>query len=242
MSEQEIQKLVLLRLAHVQNPLGLWRLNFYAHWKGLCWRWVIASAVLIKRIFDIIGSLLLLIAFSPLFAFLAVLIKLEDRGPVLFTQVRVGKWGREFKMYKFRSMCLHAETRLVEVLDQNEHKENVTFKMKNDPRITCVGRWMRRFSLDELPQFFNVLLGDMSLVGPRPPLPREVALYSPTDRRRLAVMPGITCLWQIGGRSEIDFSGQVQLDVRYIESQCFLTDLKILLATIPAVLSGRGAC
>ncbi len=128
------------------------------------------------------------------------------------------------------------------LLGRNHHKEGVTFKIKDDPRITKVGRWLRRFSLDEVPQFLNVLRGDMALVGPRPPVPREVAMYSLTDRRRLAVKPGITCLWQVGGRSEIDFSGQVQLDVQYIERQTLALDLEILARTVPAVLTGKGAC
>jgi lipopolysaccharide/colanic/teichoic acid biosynthesis glycosyltransferase len=139
-------------------------------------------------------------------------------------------------------MCLDAEQRLKDLLEKNQHREGVTFKLKDDPRITKVGKWLRKFSLDELPQLFNVLIGDMSLVGPRPPVPREVAKYTLAQRRRLAVKPGITCIWQISGRSEIDFSGQVQLDVNYIESQTFWMDLKILALTLPAVLSGKGAC
>jgi lipopolysaccharide/colanic/teichoic acid biosynthesis glycosyltransferase len=127
------------------------------------------------------------------------------------------------------------------LLDKNQHKQGVTFKIKEDPRITRVGKWLRKYSLDELPQLFNVLIGNMSLVGPRPSVPREVAKYSLADRRRLAARPGITCIWQISGRSEIDFSGQVLLDVDYIESQSFWGDLQILVRTIPAVLSGRGA-
>jgi lipopolysaccharide/colanic/teichoic acid biosynthesis glycosyltransferase len=145
-------------------------------------------------------------------------------------------------MFKFRSMCLDAEARLKELLPANSHAEGVTFKIENDPRITKVGKWLRKFSLDEAPQFFNVLFGDMSLVGPRPPLPAEVARYTAAHRRRLAVVPGITCVWQISGRSEIDFSGQVRLDVGYIESQSFWKDIKILAKTVPAVISGRGAC
>ena len=180
-------------------------------------------------------------AFSHLFLLIAAINKLEDGGPVIYLQTRVGKFGQEFKMWKFRSMCLDAEARMRELLAQNQHREGVTFKLKNDPRITRIGKWLRKFSLDELPQFFNVLKGEMSLVGPRPPVPREVALYSLADRRRLSVAPGITCVWQISGRSEIDFSGQVQLDVHYIESQSFWLDIKILLKTIPAVLNGKGA-
>jgi lipopolysaccharide/colanic/teichoic acid biosynthesis glycosyltransferase len=171
-----------------------------------------------------------------------VLIKIEDGGPVFFVQKRVGRFGREFKMYKFRSMCPDAEARLKDLLAKNHHKEGVTFKLKDDPRLTRIGKCLRRLSFDELPQFFNVFKGDMSLVGPRPPVPREVALYSLSDRRRLAVKPGITCIWQVSGRSQIDFSGQVKLDVQYIETQNFWADIRILVKTVPAVLSGKGAC
>jgi lipopolysaccharide/colanic/teichoic acid biosynthesis glycosyltransferase len=144
-------------------------------------------------------------------------------------------------MLKFRSMRIDAETRLQELLARNKHEVGVTFKIKDDPRVTRIGRLIRRFSFDELPQFWNVFRGDMSLVGPRPPVPREVALYTLGDRRRLAVTPGITCIWQISGRAEIDFPGQVQLDVRYIESRSLWQDIKILCKTVPAVLSGKGA-
>lgn len=195
-----------------------------------------------KRALDVAVSLPLLALLAPVFAIIAALVWLEDGGPVFFAQTRVGRHGEEFKMYKVRSMCHNAEERLRELLQQNHHKEGVTFKIKDDPRITRVGKWLRKFSLDELPQLYNVLLGNMSLVGPRPPVPREVALYLPEDRRRLAVRPGVTCLWQVGGRSAIDFSGQVKLDVQYIETQSLWLDLKILLRTIPAVISGEGAC
>ena len=144
-------------------------------------------------------------------------------------------------MLKFRSMRIDAEARLKELLAKNQHTGGVTFKIKDDPRVTRVGKFIRKYSLDELPQFWNVFLGDMSLVGPRPPVPREVALYSLADRRRLAVKPGITCIWQVSGRAEIDFPGQVQLDVRYIESRSLRQDIKILFKTIPAVLTGSGA-
>jgi lipopolysaccharide/colanic/teichoic acid biosynthesis glycosyltransferase len=139
-------------------------------------------------------------------------------------------------------MKADAEQKLVELLNQNTHATGVTFKIKDDPRVTKVGKWLRKFSLDEFPQFYNVLIGDMSLVGPRPPVPREVAKYSWADRRRLEVIPGLTCFWQIEGRANIDFPEQVQLDVQYIESQSFWLDLKILVKTVPAVLLGRGAC
>jgi lipopolysaccharide/colanic/teichoic acid biosynthesis glycosyltransferase len=194
-----------------------------------------------KRDFDIVGSLGLIVLSFPMLLLIALLIKLEDRGPVIFRQTRVGKNGRLFQMFKFRSMCRDAEQKMAELLEFNEHKNGVTFKIKEDPRVTRIGKYLRKYSLDELPQFFNVLCGDMSLVGPRPPVPGEVALYSLEDRRRLWITPGITCFWQVGGRSDIDFHGQVKLDLDYIEQQSFWTDLKILLRTIPAVLWSKGA-
>ncbi len=197
---------------------------------------------ILKRAFDIIGSFALLLALGPLYLLLALLVKLEDGGPVFFSQTRVGRYGKVFKMHKFRSMRVQAESELAGLLAKNHHAEGITFKLKQDPRVTRVGKWLRRFSLDELPQFFDVLNGHMSLVGPRPPTPREVALYTLADRRRLAVKPGITCLWQISGRSNIDFSGQVRLDLQYIESASLWMDLKLVLGTVPAVLGGRGAC
>jgi lipopolysaccharide/colanic/teichoic acid biosynthesis glycosyltransferase len=216
-------------------------LNWGVLWRRWFLRWLAGSGHTMKRAFDIIGSVAFLIAFSPLYLVLALLVKLGDRGPVLFGQTRVGRFGQEFQMYKFRSMRLNAEAELEKLLAQNQHVQGVTFKMSDDPRITRVGKWLRRFSLDELPQFFDVLKGAMSLVGPRPPTRREVSLYSLADRRRLAVKPGLTCFWQVGGRSNIDFSGQVKLDVQYIETAGFWMDIKILLQTLPAVLTGRGA-
>jgi exopolysaccharide biosynthesis polyprenyl glycosylphosphotransferase len=242
MSECELKELLVKRYGSVQGRWGVWRLNSYMLWKRVSWRCLIAGTLLVKRALDIAAASLLIILLSPLLLVLAMLVKWHDGGPILFSQKRIGRWGRPFNMLKFRTMCVDAEARLHELLPLNQHVEGVTFKVKNDPRITPIGRWMRRFSLDELPQFFNVLRGEMSLVGPRPPLPREVECYSWRDRRRLAVTPGLTCFWQIGGRSEIDFSGQVQLDIRYIESQSVWLDLYILLRTVPAVLSGRGAC
>lgn len=233
--------LVAERFIALQSPLWRWRLNGYVWLKRLSWHWLVSGTLWAKRLFDLAAGLVLLVLFGPLFLLIALLIKLEDGGPVFFVQTRVGKAGRRFRMWKFRSMYMDAEQRLKDLLEHNQHGDGVTFKIKQDPRITRVGRLLRRSSMDELPQLLNVLIGDMSLVGPRPPVPREVALYSPAERRRLAVAPGITCLWQIGGRSEIDFSGQVQLDVQYIESQSFWGDVKIMLKTVPAVLSGRGA-
>jgi lipopolysaccharide/colanic/teichoic acid biosynthesis glycosyltransferase len=182
-----------------------------------------------------------LILLTPFFVLIIIAIRCEDRGPSIFTQTRVGRHGRLFKIYKFRSMHRDAEARLQGLLAANHHCNGVTFKLKNDPRVTCVGRWIRKLSLDELPQFFNVLIGDMSLVGPRPPIPREVNRYTLADRRRLAAPPGITCIWQISGRAEIDFPQQVELDVQYIENQCLWQDLRILAKTIPAVIFGGGA-
>lgn len=242
MPDNQLNALVLRRIESAQTLAGRFLLNLHVELQRFHAAWIAGSAEVGKRVFDILGSFIALVLLSPLFAIIALLVKLEDRGPVFFEQTRVGQFGREFKMYKIRSMCLDAEQRLKELLEKNQHKEGVTFKIKDDPRITRVGKWLRKFSMDELPQFYNVLIGDMSLVGPRPPVPREVAKYTLAQRRRLAAKPGITCIWQISGRAEIDFSGQVQLDVDYIESQSFWVDLKILTRTVPAVLSGKGAC
>lgn len=232
---------VLDHFAAFESPWGRWRHQVYLGWKRLAWKWLIGGTHFAKRVVDIVGSACALILLSPLLLVVALLIKLEDRGPVLFRQVRVGKHGREFKMLKFRSMRVDAEARLKELLAKNQHNGGVTFKIKDDPRVTRIGKWIRKYSVDEFPQFWNVFRGDMSLVGPRPPVPREVALYTLADRRRLAVKPGITCIWQVSGRAEIDFPGQVQLDVRYIESRSLWEDIKILFKTIPAVLTGSGA-
>jgi lipopolysaccharide/colanic/teichoic acid biosynthesis glycosyltransferase len=240
--ESRMEPEMVRRYLMALTPGGRLWLCLHAQLECVAWRWLVGSGAVAKRTVDIVLSALALTVLSPLFLFIALLIKIEDGGPVFFVQRRVGRFGREFAMFKIRSMCLDAEQRLKGLLAKNQHQQGVTFKLKNDPRITRVGRWLRKFSLDELPQFFNVLIGDMSLVGPRPPVPREVALYSQADRRRLAVKPGITCLWQVSGRAEIDFSGQVQLDVQYIESQRIGTDMRILLRTVPAVISGKGAC
>ncbi len=237
------------RLVAAQTPWGRAGLNARARWKSVSWRAVVNAAFFCKRVFDIAVSAIALVLLAPVFLAIALLVKL-DGGPVFFRQTRVGRHGREFKMLKFRSMIVDAEAKLAGLLARNEKASGVTFKLKDDPRITKVGRLLRKTSLDELPQFWNVLRGEMSLVGPRPPLPREVALYTLADRRRLLVRPGITCLWQvgerqgglfeIGDRNGIDFPEQVGLDVRYIESQSFRRDLWILLKTIPAILFGKG--
>jgi lipopolysaccharide/colanic/teichoic acid biosynthesis glycosyltransferase len=171
---------------------------------------------------------------------LALLIKLDSRGPTLLTQQRVGRLGRTFTVYKFRTMCEQAEQMLPTLLSQNE-KNGSIFKMREDPRITRVGRWLRKTSLDELPQLINVLRGEMSLVGPRPPLPREVARYSPHELGRLAVKPGITGLWQVSGRSQLSWEQMVELDLEYIQRFSVAGDVVILLRTLPAVISMRGA-
>jgi lipopolysaccharide/colanic/teichoic acid biosynthesis glycosyltransferase len=209
--------------------------------KKYAWLIVVGGAKGLKRLLDILGALFFLAALSPLFLIVAVLIKLTDGGPVLFWQTRVGRWGREFPFPKFRSMVVNAEALKDTLLSQNVHKEGVTFKMKKDPRVTWIGGIIRKLSIDELPQLWCVLKGDMSLVGPRPPVPREVAQYSLADRRRLDVTPGLTCIWQVSGRGDIPFPQQVELDVQYIQSQSFWLDIKLLLKTIPAVLLGKGA-
>jgi len=240
-NERDIRLFLHQRFGTTQTGWGRWRLAVLIWRKRLLWSWLISGSLLIKRFLDIVGSAAAILVLSPVLLLIALLVRM-DGGPAVFTQIRVGKHGRQFKMFKFRSMCMDAEARLKELLAANSHAEGVTFKIANDPRITRVGKWLRKLSLDEAPQFFNVLIGDMSLVGPRPPLPAEVARYTAVDRRRLAVSPGITCIWQISGRSQIDFSGQVRLDVSYIESQSFWQDIKILAKTLPAVISGRGAC
>jgi len=211
------------------------------HSRRFIWLSAVRGAALSKRLFDIVGSLFLLLMLSPILVMIAIMIKLESPGSVFFKQTRVGKWGRTFGMYKFRSMHQDAEARKAALESRNEMAGGVTFKLKDDPRITRVGRFTRRHSLDELPQLLNVLNGDMSLVGPRPAVPSEVQMYSMTDRQRLDAVPGITCLWQVSGRSELPFDKQVELDIAYINMQSLWLDIKLLLRTVPAVLSGRGA-
>lgn len=197
---------------------------------------------LLKRGFDIVGALTLIIVLAPLLLAIAIAIKLTSQGKVIFKQQRVGLNGVEFWFYKFRSMVHNAESIQHTVVHTNHHGSNgVTFKAKADPRITPVGRILRRFSLDELPQLWNVLKGDMSLVGPRPGLPSEVAKYTEHDRLRLTVIPGLTCFWQVQGRANIPFAEQVQLDIKYIKHASIWLDIKLLFLTIKAVFSGRGA-
>jgi exopolysaccharide biosynthesis polyprenyl glycosylphosphotransferase len=194
----------------------------------------------LKAAFDRVGAALLLLFASLLLVLISVFIRAGSPGPVLFRQVRVGRDGREFVMYKFRTMFIDAERRLGEIRHLNEN-DGVLFKMRDDPRVTPVGRWLRRLSLDELPQLFNVLLGHMSLVGPRPPLPAEVAVYPDDMRRRLVVRPGMTGLWQVSGRSDLPWEEAVRLDLRYVENWSLSLDLIIMLRTLTAVLRSSGA-
>lgn len=209
--------------------------------KVLMWELSLGGLFIVKRIMDVIGVLLGLMILSPLLIIVALAIVIEDGRPFLFSQKRVGLNGRIFSFYKFRSMYKDAEKRKQDLMDSNESRDGVIFKVKHDPRVTKVGRIIRRLSIDELPQLFNVLKGDLALVGPRPPLPDEVAQYSLEERKRLHVKPGLTCFWQIQGRSEIPFKDQVRLDLQYIHSQSIAMDLWIIIKTIPAVLSGKGA-
>jgi exopolysaccharide biosynthesis polyprenyl glycosylphosphotransferase len=208
-------------------------------------RWMVAemqeNRINAKRAFDLVVAVSILILLSPFLLLVALLIRLDSKGPMFFSQVRVGKQGASFKMYKFRSMYVDAEQRKATLMAHNEMQGGVLFKMRDDPRVTRMGRLIRKYSIDELPQIWNVLVGDMSLVGPRPPLPSEVAQYTPYQRRRLAVTPGITCIWQVSGRSNIPFPKQVELDLEYIANQSFWNDMMLLVRTVPAVLKAQGA-
>ncbi len=193
-----------------------------------------------KRLLDISLTLTLLMIAAPLLIGTAVAIKTTSRGPVFFRQKRVGRYGKTFRMMKFRSMHIDAEERRATLLATSD-RDGVCFKQKDDPRITRVGRFIRRFSIDELPQLFNVLTGEMSLVGPRPALPEEVAAYSPRALKRLEALPGLTGLWQVSGRADIDFDRMVEMDIAYARSKSLPLDLMLLALTFRAVVSGRGA-
>jgi exopolysaccharide biosynthesis polyprenyl glycosylphosphotransferase len=193
-----------------------------------------------KRILDIAGAVLALVVLAPVVALLAVIVRATSRGPVFYRSTRIGRGGQAFTFYKLRSMVKDADLKRQHLSHLNE-ADGPVFKIARDPRITPIGRFMRSTSLDEVPQFWNVLIGDMSLVGPRPPIPEEVAQYEPWQLRRLDVRPGLTCLWQISGRSRIGFQEWMRLDLEYIRHRSFVLDLKILLRTIPAVLSREGA-
>ena len=209
--------------------------------KIAAWRATVRGSYALKRLIDLVGSGVGMVLLSPVFLAIAIAVKRSSPGPVFFSQIRVGRYGRHFKFHKFRSMRQDAEALKASLAAQNESKDGVIFKMKDDPRVTKVGKFLRRTSLDELPQLWNVFVGDMSLVGPRPPVPSEVAQYTLEDRKRLNVKPGLTCLWQVEGRSDLPFREQVRLDKEYIRSPSLWKDFKILLRTIPAVIGGKGA-
>ena len=207
------------------QPFVFKKKSFYSFW---------------KRAFDLFASGLGLVLLSLLFLIVAIVIKCDDHGPVFFKQERVGKNGRHFMMYKFRSMRVGAEAEVEALKEQNED-DGPRFKIKDDPRITKVGKFLRKSSIDELPQLLNVFGGSMSLVGPRPALPKEVDEYDDLAKRRLYVKPGITCIWQVSGRSNISFAEQMKMDARYVETRSLWLDTKLLFKTIPAVLKGDGA-
>ena len=195
---------------------------------------------IIKRLIDIICSFMGLLAFSPLFIIIAIIIKFTSKGPVFFSQKRVGKYGREFDMYKFRSMVVNAEELKEKLAAQNE-MSGPMFKMKDDPRVTKVGKFIRKTSLDELPQLWNVLKGDMSLVGPRPSLPKEVAQFEDWMHKRLEVKPGLTCYWQVSGRNNIDFEDWMKLDVKYVEERNLWIDIKLIFKTVFVLFGDKNA-
>jgi lipopolysaccharide/colanic/teichoic acid biosynthesis glycosyltransferase len=226
-----------LPVSRASTHLFRWRLRC----KLGFWELGLRNLYALKRLLDILLSLTALLLLTPVFTVIMLIIYLEDGRPFFFVQQRVGLNGRIFNFYKFRSMVKNAEKLKDQLIKQNESGDGVIFKMKKDPRITKIGGFLRRFSVDEFPQFFNVLKGDLAIVGPRPPVPREVAQYTLEDRKRLHAKPGLTCLWQIQGRSEIPFKEQVRLDLQYIQSQSLWKDFVIMLKTVPAVLLGRGA-
>jgi lipopolysaccharide/colanic/teichoic acid biosynthesis glycosyltransferase len=231
------RKLIQLEQRLMPSP---WRMTLKSA-QRLAWHLGRHAGSLAKRLLDVILAGTALVALAPLFLVVAALIKATDGGPAIFWQTRIGKWGQPFRFPKFRSMMVNAEAIQAQLQTANLHGDGVTFKLKRDPRITWIGRIIRKTSIDELPQLWCVLKGEMSLVGPRPALEREVTRYSLDDRRRLEALPGLTCTWQVSGRSDIPFPEQLRMDVEYIEGQSLKQDVKLLLKTIPAVATGRGA-
>ena len=209
----------------------------YLHYLSIDWK---PHQLALKRLFDIVSSGVALWLLSPLLIAAALAIKLTSRGPIFFKQVRVGLHGRPFHMLKFRSMVVNAEALREKLAAQNE-MDGPVFKMKHDPRVTAIGRLIRKYSIDELPQLLNVLRGEMSIVGPRPPLPHEVAKYQAWQLRRLSVRPGLTCIWQVSGRNQLSFEEWMYLDLRYIDHWNLMKDLALIARTVPVVLTGRGA-
>ncbi len=234
---------IVLRLRPVMNPVrGLRaKLSLFHEEPFFVFRNVPENymALKIKRLFDIAFSLVVLIVLSPVYIIIALLIKLDDGGPIFFSQERVGLNGRRFFCLKFRTMVVNAEALRHQLMSQNEQSGPV-FKIKMDPRITRVGRFLRKTSLDELPQFINVLAGDMSVVGPRPPIPSEVEQYERWQNRRLSMKPGITCIWQVSGRNNIPFEEWVRMDIRYIDNWSLQLDIRIILKTVKVILTGDG--
>ena len=237
--DRKLRELLIERYASMDRRSIRHWLRFYL--KRAAWVAVVKGSYFAKRLMDILVSAPLLVLLFPLLLLVALAIRLEDPGPALFKQTRVGRWGKLFTIWKFRSMYTDAEARKEALLARSDMAGSVRFKMKDDPRITRVGRIIRKTSIDELPQLWNVLKGDMTLVGPRPTMPSETDRYSLWERRRLEVIPGLTCIWQVSGRSDIPFDRQVELDVEYILSQSLWTDIKLLLKTIPVLLLGKGA-
>ena len=214
--------------------------NVRAYGVRLAWLTYVQINTNVKRAFDLLVALSALPFVLPIMLFTAMVIKLDSPGPVIFRQERVGKWGRRFTCYKFRSMYTGADAKKAELMAANEADE-VVFKMKRDPRVTRVGYFIRKFSIDEIPQIFNVIRGDMSLVGPRPPVPVELESYPFDTFRRLETIPGLTGLQQVSGRSDLSFKRWVALDVEYIREQSLKKDIEILCRTIPVAISGKGA-
>ncbi|MBM6820680.1 sugar transferase [Clostridium saudiense] len=194
----------------------------------------------IKRVIDVVCSFVGVLVLSPLFVVIAIIIKFTSKGPVFFSQKRVGRDGKEFKMYKFRSMVVNAEELKEKLASQNE-MSGPMFKMKDDPRVTKVGKFIRKTSIDELPQLWNVLKGDMSLVGPRPSLPKEVAQFEEWMYRRLEVKPGLTCYWQVSGRNNIDFEDWMKLDIKYVDERNLWIDIKLIFKTVGVLLGDKNA-
>ena len=231
-----------MRMHPIPELKSPWQQRLQSSYAKWMWRLHTRKFPALKRAIDLFAVIPAVLLLSPLFMLVALAIWLQDRGPVLFWQKRVGRDGKEFDFPKFRSMRTDAEAVRSALLATNQHgSQGVTFKMKRDPRITLVGRWIRRTSIDELPQLWCVLKGQMSLVGPRPPLPSEVARYTMGQRQRLSVTPGLTCIWQVSGRSEIPFPQQVEMDIAYIRRQTVGNDIKLIAKTLPAVVRGRGA-
>jgi exopolysaccharide biosynthesis WecB/TagA/CpsF family protein len=231
---EEKNSLINIYLNNYDKP------NRYKMNKSL-WKWQFILRNKIKRLIDIFASIILMICLSPLLITIMMIIKITSKGNIFFIQKRVGISGTLFNMYKFRSMVVDAEELKAKLMDQNQSADGVLFKMSDDPRITKVGRFIRKTSIDELPQLLNVLKGEMSLVGPRPPIIEEVKQYNMDDKKRLDVKPGITCIWQVSGRSKIPFKEQVKMDKEYIKNQSIYKDIVLLLKTIPAVLFQKGS-